>query len=55
MLDRAEGIQTKTRLLMDRSEIALAALLDAIVAAKQRGVNLEESAESPGTFSSAIS
>jgi len=38
MLDRVESIQTRTRKLMDRAEIALGDLLDEIVAAKKRGV-----------------
>lgn len=42
MLDRAETIQDRTRVLMDRAEIALAALLDEILAAKKRGAGEEE-------------
>ena len=42
MLDRAEAIQGRTRVLMERAEAALAALLDEILAAKKRGANEEE-------------
>ena len=42
MLDRAETLQTRTRKLMDRAEIALGALLDEIGAAKERGVDSQE-------------
>ena len=38
MLARAEQIQERTRQLLDRAETAVLALIDAIVAARQRGV-----------------
>ena len=41
MLDRAEAIQTKTRQLMERAEIALGALLDALVLAREHGAGEE--------------
>lgn len=41
MLDRAEAIQERTRILMTRAEKALEALLDEILAAKARGVTSE--------------
>ena len=41
MLDRAEAIQTRTKALLDRAEIALVALIDDIVNAKGRGVSEE--------------
>ncbi len=42
MLDRAESIQEKTQVLMDRAEAAVLALIDEIVAAKKRGAGEEE-------------
>ncbi len=42
MLDRAETIQTRTKDLLNRSELALLALLDAIVKAKASGAREEE-------------
>jgi len=41
MIDRAEQIQLRTRLLMDRAERALESLLDQILAAKENGVEGE--------------
>ena len=41
MLDRAEAIQERTRKLMGRAETALAALLDAVVEAKKKGIREE--------------
>ncbi len=42
MLARAETIQERNRKLLDRAEAALLSLMDAILAAKQRGANEEE-------------
>jgi nitrite reductase (cytochrome c-552) len=42
MLARAQGIQDKTRALMDRAEAALLALLDEIAAAKKAGAQEED-------------
>src|SRR3989338_1934781 len=41
MLSRAEKIQERTRALLDRSEEALVALLDAVKEAKSKGVSEE--------------
>jgi nitrite reductase (cytochrome c-552) len=41
MLDRAELIQARTQVLMDRAENALVALLDEIIAARGRGATDE--------------
>ena len=45
MLARAEGIQDRTRALMDRAQQALEALLDAVLDAKERGHSEQELAE----------
>lgn len=45
MLARAEAIQTRTQALLDRSEIAILELCDAILAAIQRGATDSELAE----------
>jgi nitrite reductase (cytochrome c-552) len=45
MLARAEAIQDRTSALMDRGEAAVLALMDAIIAAKQRGVGDEPLSE----------
>lgn len=42
MLDRAHAIQDRTQQLMARAEMALGELLDAIVAAKARGITPEQ-------------
>lgn len=42
MLARAETIQERNQKLLDRAEVALLSLMDAIVAAKQRGVTEAE-------------
>ncbi|MBI1976355.1 MAG: ammonia-forming cytochrome c nitrite reductase subunit c552 [Candidatus Omnitrophica bacterium] len=42
MLARAETIQERNRKLLDRAETALVSLIDAILAAKQRGAGEEE-------------
>lgn len=39
MIDRAETIQNRTRVLMDRAEAAMGSLLDDIVAAKKNGAS----------------